>query len=65
MDFKRNPHFLDNLVIGETAKMVMKVARKVLKSMNQISRNRVVQFSGMSNNIMILGQGSINWCCLK
>ena len=60
MDFERNPHFLDHLVIGQTAKMVMKVARIV-----QMSGNRVEQISGLGNNIMILAQGSVDRWSLK
>ncbi len=47
-------------MIGQTAKMVMKVARIV-----QMSGNRVEQISGLGNNIMILAQGSVDRWSLK
>ena len=55
MDFKINSHFLHQLVMGQTARMVMKVEQKVLRSMNQMSGNKVEQISGKRNTIMILG----------
>ena len=55
MDFRIDSHFSDQLVMGQTATMVMKVEQKVLRSMNLMSGTKVEQISRMRSNIMILG----------
>ncbi len=57
MDFEINSPFSDHLVMGQTAKMVMKVEQKVLRSMNLMSRHKVLYNSATENTSTFFGHG--------